>query len=383
MPKTNYKDCWWLIQAITGEFDSGSYNDGRGYSLRNLNDLLPFGKRAEYNWFDLSEPAKRERDNFRHDIMRRRTIIYNEFGLAILMKSDPGKERGKGEGGYYYYLANPELLDDGSKTLKEHIKFLADSEKNRDSWVSLEDMEKHFGTLSSSMGFISAERSVFCGYLSSSNTTPRAILGDENLPLVQFAMQFGEVLTIKYGKVTTGIDIDAPYSFEPYQIKEIEGRWYVIGNLYPIGHKESAELAVYDLARLEFAYDEEISDVFYEPIKGFEVNEYIHSIALSLKLEDRQRITGVRIIDIKTHSEEFADYIKKNPLCSAQEYLGDGCFRIYVRLTNNLIVQMGAYGEEITIRLPEKEGEERWDRNIIRKGLNLFRNGGVINFEFE
>lgn len=384
MPKTNYKDCWWLIQTITGEFGKGSF-PGKEllYNLRDLNNFRPPHERVKYDWFSMSEPAKKERDSFRHDIMRQRAIIYNEFGLAILMKSDPGKDRGKGEGGYYYYLANPELLDDGSKTLREHIKFLADSEKDRESWATLKDMEKHFGASSLSMGFISAGRAVTRGYLSSTNTTPRTILGEENLALVQFAMKFGEVLTIKYGKVTTGIDINAPYSFEPYQVKEIERRWYAIGNLYPMGHKESAELAVYDLARLEFMYDEENPDVLYEPVEGFEVNEYIHSKAISLKLEVRQRIIGVRVIDIKTHLEEFTGYIKKNPLCSAQENLGGGRFRIYVRITNDFIVQMGAYGEELSLGLLEKEGEERIDRNIIHKGLNLFRNGDVTNFEFE
>ena len=369
---------------MTGEFDVGSYKGGCGYSLRNLNDLLPSGERVRYSWFDLSERAKKERDNFRHDIMRRRAIVYNEFGLAILSESDPGKELGKGEGGYYYYLANPELLDDKTKTLRSLIEFLANSETERDSWVKVGDIDDDYrNRVPSSLGFISAGGTSSYGFLSGAGTTPREILGEEDLALIQFAIKFGEVLTIKYGKVTTGVDINAPYSFEPYQVKEIEGRWYVIGNLYPMGHKEAAELAVYDLARLEFVYDEENPDVLYEPVKGFEVNEYIRSKAFPLTTANRIRIAGVRIIDITAHSEDFADYITKNPLCSAQENLGDGKIRIYARLTNNLIVQMGAYGEEITLGLPKKEGEEKFDRYIIRQGLNLFRKKSVFNCEFE
>lgn len=390
MAKTCYRDCWWLIQAVAGEFGTGSFRNGTGYTMRELNDLRFMANRLTwkpYHGYDEDrneddEEYRRDKEKFRKDVNNWKTLIYNEFGLIITKGSTSGPDH-HGNGGIYYYLANPDLLNKGGKSLRDHIKFLAESETRRDNWVSVQEMTDLYKSGSLSMGFISAGGSVSYGYLSSTNTTPRTILGEENLALVQFAMKFGEVLTIKYGKVTTGIDINAPYSFEPYQVKEIERRWYAIGNLYPMGHKESAELAVYDLARLEFMYDEENPDVLYEPVEGFEVNEYIHSKAISLKLEARQRIIGVRVIDIKTHLEEFAGYIKKNPLCSAQENLGGGRFRIYVRLTNDLIVQMGAYGEELSLGLLEKEGEERMDRNIIHKGLNLFRNGGVTNFEFE
>ena len=390
MAKTCYRDCWWLIQAVAGEFGTGSFRNGTGYTMWELNDLRSIANRLTWKPFhgydedrnEKDEDYIREREKFRKDMLSWRTLIYNEFGLAIIMESTFGPDH-HGNGGYYYYLANPDFLNKEGKSLRDHIKFLAESEAKRDDWVSVQEMAERYKRSSSTMGFISAGGSVSYGYLSSTNTTPRTILGEENLALVQFAMKFGEVLTIKFGKVRSGVDYDAPYSFEPYQVKEIEGRWYAIGNLYPMGHKESAELAVYDLARLEFAYDEENPDVLYEPVEGFEVNEYIHSKAISLKLEVRQRIIGVRGIDIKTHLEEFTGYIKKNPLCSAQEYLGGGRFRIYVRITNDLIVQMGAYGEELSLGLLEKEGEERMDRNIIHKGLNLFRNGDVTNFEFE
>ena len=367
MPKTNYRDCWWLIRAMTGEFDAGSYKGGCGYSLRNLNDLLPMHERVKYDWFSLSEPAKKERDNFRHDIMRRRAIIYNEFGLAILSESDPGKERGKGEGGYYYYLANPELLDGETKTLRSLIEFLANSETERDSWVKVGDIDDDYrNRVPSSLGFISAGGTSSYGFLSGVGTTPREILGEEDLVLIQFAMEFGEVLTIKYGKVKTGVDINDLYSFEPYQLKEIGDRWYVIGNGYPLGHKEKGEVVIYDLARLQLA-DEDNPDQIYEPVKGFDIDEHIH-----LDSSCKRRIGGVRAFDIITNTEEFADYISKHPLCSAQEPIKEG-FRIFSNLTTDLIVQLGAYGDELTIGLPEKEGEDEGERYLIHHILNYFR----------
>ena len=374
MPKTNYRDCWWLIRAITGEFDSGSYKGGRGYSLRNLNDLLPSGERVKYDWFSLSEPAKKERESFRHDIMRRRAIVYNEFGLAILSESDSGKERGKGEGGYYYYLANPELLDGETKTLRSLIEFLANSETERDSWVKVGDIDEDYrDRVSSAMGFVSAGTPTTYGYLSNSNTTPRKIFGEENLPLVQFAMKFGEVLTIKYGKIRAGIDINAPYSFEPYQVKEIEGRWYAIGNLYPMGHKESAELAVYDLARLEFAYDEENPDVLYEPIKNFNVYHYINR---KLCVDNKHPVIQEPFIsvDIKTYPA-IRNYLKKHPLCSAQVRQGLNEFKLYIRFTHNLITQLGSFGNEISIKAVPMAMDEygEYYLDVIQGSLNLFR----------
>ena len=384
MPKTNYKECWWLVQVVAGDFDRGSYRDGTGYSMRNLIDLRQDGGRInQETLYDYeNENSRRIREEFRQSLIRWRTIIYNEFGLAILMKSDPGATRGKGEGGYYYYLANPELLDEKAKTLRELIEFLAETETNRDSWVTVGKMEKHFNGGTSSMGFLSAVGSPSHGYLSKEGTSYRTIFGEENLEIVQFAMQFGEILTIKYGKVRAGIDINAPYSLEPYLVKEIEGRWYVIGNLYPIGHKEQAELAVYDLARLQFA-DEENPDVLYEPVKGFGINNE----KLLSDIYERTKIPfdgmyfhiigEVHSIDIITHSEEFARYISQHPLCSSQERTTEGTFRIYIRVTMDLIFLFGAYGAELSFNvIPKDNPDDFWKAirvHTIQSQLNYFR----------
>ena len=234
MAKTSYRECLWLVRAVAGDFHRGSFRDGTGYSLRNLLDLRPPGVEIEReDLYDIdNENSKRRKEAFRQFIMRWRVIIYNEFGLAIVHESCSGSIKGKGEGGYYYYLANPELLDEKGKTLREHIEFLAESETKRDSWITVGQIEKHYRGESLSMGFLSADGGASThGYLSKEGTSYRTIIGEENLELIQFAMQFGEVLTIKYGKIRSGIDINAPYSLEPYQVKEIEGRWYVIGNL--------------------------------------------------------------------------------------------------------------------------------------------------------
>ena len=73
------------------------------------------------------------------------------------------------------------------------------------------------------------------------------------------------------------------------------------------------------------------------------------------------------------HTEEFADYLAKYPFCSAQEKLDKGTYRIYICLTEDLLIQLGAYGEELSIGLPKKDGEERDDRYFIRKLLNILR----------
>lgn len=366
MPKTNYKSCWWLIQVLDGDFGSGSYRNGTGYSMRNINDLRPIGARIE--WIvtherdtDIDEEILKNKEQFRQMLMRWRSIIYNEFGLAIIMDSISGSDK-HGGGGYYYYLANPELLDEDGKTLRDHIRFLAESEKDRENWVTLTDMTSRFTGGMSSMGFISAGGPSSFGHLSKESTSYRTILGEDNLELIQFAMQFGEVLTIKYGKVCNGVDINAPYSLEPYQLKEIEGRWYVIGNLYPLGHKESAKIAIYDLARLQFA-DEENPDVLYEPVKGFDINEkieYDYGIR-----KHRRRVIALKLL---THTEELANYFTRYPLCSAQVDLGTGQFKIYIRYTYDLIVQLGAYGAELSFEVIHDPGQ------ALHSEMDLFRN---------
>ncbi len=384
MAKTSYKNCWWLIQIVDGDFGSGSYRSGTGYSMRNINDFRPIGERID--WISsherdmiIDEDTLQNKEAFRQAMMRLRAIIYNEFGLAIMQESTSGPDH-HGNGGYYYYLVNPELLDDAGKTLKDHIRFLAESETERGNWVSLKEMNARFKGSSSSMGFISAGGPSSFGYLSKESTSYRAVLGEENLEIIQFAMQFGEVLTIKYGKVRTGVDINAPYSFEPYQLKEIEGRWYVIGNLYPLGHKEWAEIAVYDLARLQFA-DEENPDVLFEPVKGFDINNaetleeickrnhrYLEGGYFCIK-------DGVHSIDITTHTKELAKYLSDHPLCSAQEDISDGKYRIYTRLTTDLFVMFGSYGAELSFKVLPKD-EDGLPPEIIEGQLDFFRRTG-------
>ncbi len=364
MAKTNYKECRWLVKAVAGDFANGSYRNGTGYSLRNLYDLNPprFSMDRSLLYDSGNIRSVRKKDEFRQAIMRWRAIIYNEFGLAILQASDPGVIAKKGGGGYYYYLANPEILDKGGKTLRELIEFLADSETHRDSWVTVGQIEKHYRARTASMGYIAAGGAPTYGYLSNEGTSYRTILGEENLVLIQFAMQFGEVLTIKYGKIRNGVDINAPYSLEPYQLKEIEGRWYVIGNIYPIGHKEQAELAVYDLGRLQFA-DEENPDVLYEPVEGFDINEKIQ-----VDFASKRKMGQVIALKLTTHTSELAEYFTDTPLCSAQVDGQGGTFKIYIRLSNDLIVQLGAYGAELSFEVIH--------HTELHPALNLFRNTG-------
>ena len=381
MPKTNYRECWWLIQAVTQVWGNGSYKNGRGYSLKDLNNL---NMEINHEWAPLdpvNSYEQKKKDSFRRNFINRRATIYNEFGLAILQESTPGVIAGKGWGGYYYYLANPELLDKGGKSLRDIISFLADSETKREKkWVKVEDMaDDYYKKQALSMGFISAGGPSSFGYLSKESTSYRAVLGEENLEIIQFAMQFGEVLTIKYGKMRKGVDINAPYSFEPYELKEIDGRWYVIGNLYPLGHKESAEIAVYDLARLQFA-DDENPDVLYEPVKGFNIDDdkTLADICQrnDLYLEGGYWLKhGVRTIDIMTHTEEFAKYLSDHPLCSAQEEISKGKYRIYTTLTTDTFVMLGAYGAELSFKVIQKDDADPFPEEIENQ-LNFFRNTG-------
>ena len=230
------------------------------------------------------------------------------------------------------------------------------------------------------MGFISSGSPASYGYLSKESTSYRTVLGEDNLELIQFAMQFGEVLTIKYGKVRAGVDINAPYSFEPYQLKEIEGRWYVIGNLYPLGRKESAEIAVYDLARLQFA-DEENPDVLYEPVKDFDINSE-KTLDYIFKRTNRpfegwffNEIGQVYPIEITTHTEEFAGYLSNNPLCSSQETIAEGRFRIHIRVSVDLMVVFGAYGAELGLEVSPRSDEDMGFLSI-QEQLNYFRKTG-------
>ena len=365
MANTCYKECLWLTRAITGEFGAGEFKNGDGFRLESLAKSYSSEFHAYYNMTDAKQKKR-----FSVSIWRLRMRLYFQFGLIIFSDSTDAAIKKKGNGGYFYYLANPEILDEGGKTLRQHMEFLAEFENNIPDTVDWDDLRKKYTPATQSMGFLSSGTSSAYGYQITPGTTPRSILGEANLQDVQFAMLVGETLTIKYGKVRAGVDINAPYTLEPYQLKEIEGRWYVIGNLYPLGHKELAEIAIYDLARLEFA-NEENPDVLYEPVKGFDIWD---NVVIDAALQ--RRLERVIPVDLITHTEEFADYLAQHPFCSAQERLNEKTFRTYRCVTRDFLIQLGAYGEELTIGLPRKEGDEKDDRFLYHRLLNLLKKTG-------
>ena len=375
MANTCYKECLWLTRAVTGDYGDGEFKNGDGYRLESLAKFYMKEFRLYYDMTD-----SKEKKQFSVSIWRLRMRLYFQFGLIVFSDSTDAAIKNKGNGGYYYYLANPEILDEGGRTLRQHMEFLAEFENNIPETVDWESLKKKYVSATQSLGFLSSEDSSTYGYQITPGTTPRRILGEANLQDVQFAMLVGEVLTIKYGKVRSGIDINAPYSLEPYQLKEIEGRWYVIGNLYPLGHKERAEIAIYDLGRLQFA-DEENPDVLYEPVKGYDINneETLEEICKRTGKPFEgwyfNRIGKVYSIDIRAHTEEFARYISDHPLCSAQEDISDGRFRIYSRLTTDLFFMFGAYGAELSFDVIPKNDDSS-EAEIIKQQLNYFRNTG-------
>lgn len=386
MANTCYKECWWLTRAISGYFGSGEFKNGKGFRLESL---AKFYTEEFKSYYDMTDP--KEKKQFSVSIWRLRMRLYFQFGLIVFSDSTDAAIKGKGNGGYFYYLANPEILDEAGRTLREHIEFLAEFENNIPDTVDWEELKKRYTPATSSLGFITTQGgSSTYGYQITPGTTPRKILGEASLQDVQFAMLVGEVLTIKYGKVRSGIDINAPYSFEPYQVKEIEGRWYVIGNLYPLGHKELAELAIYDLARLEFA-DEENPDVRYEPVKGFGINNDNDDEKILKDIFERtqkpfeggflESIGEVHTIEIVSHTKEFAEYISKYPLCSSQERIADGKFRIYIKVTLDLIFMFGAYGAEFSFNVipknyPNDEFLGKIKAEILQLQLDYFRKTG-------
>ena len=375
MANTCYKECLWLTRAVTGYYGDGEFKNGDGYRLESLAKFYMKEFRLYYDMTD-----SKEKKQFSVSIRRLRMRLYFQFGLIVFSDSTDAAIKNKGNGGYYYYLANPEILDEGGRTLRQHMEFLAGFENNIPETVDWESLKKKYVSATQSLGFLSSEDSSTYGYQITPGTTPRRILGEANLQDVQFAMLVGEVLTIKNGKVRSGIDINAPYSLEPYQLKEIEGRWYVIGNLYPLGHKERAEIAIYDLGRLQFA-DEENPDVLYEPVKGFDINneETLEEICKRTGKPFEgwyfNRIGKVYTIDIRAHTEEFAKHISDHPLCSAQEDFSDGRFRIYSRLTTDLFFMFGAYGAELSFNVIPKNDDPS-EAEIIKQQLNYFRNTG-------
>ncbi len=383
MALTNYCIYKWLIFLLETEAD-----EQHGMTLKDINQRYLWDRKDIFKYIPSSGWTRTGLPDRKKELvdaegkkyteyldpkitpktfLRWRHSIYEQFGLLIQQPIFKNIVQNR------YYLANPELLDE-NKTLRETLEHLVDEEKRGYETktlltVSPRGRKKKADGVSSvgnSMGFVSVG--------GSDVDYPDTRLGYQDEPemvgIIQFVMSIGEALVIKYGKMKRpgekrDNDKDKKYVLEPQQLKCINGRWYVVGNLYEYGNRETSHLVIYDVERIRLCEDEDILIPRYQVNDGFDIYNLIPDDWTDYLDPDK-----VVSLYLKTTGQIFDD----QPFCQAQMKLDDlsgimyTIYKVYVKPDKDFLIQYLAYGDEMRVVDMSKKIEPS-DTDITRKQI--------------
>lgn len=383
MALTNYCIYKWLIFLLDEEAD-----EQHGMTLEEINRRYLWDKESIFKYVPTTDrvrtglPMRKveliDADGVKHTeyldpkitpktFLRWRHSIYGQFGLLIQQPIFKNVVQNR------YYLANPELLDE-NKTLRETIEHLVEEEERGFEaktllTVSPRGRKKKADGVSSvgnSMGFVSVGGSDI-DYVDTQ-------LGYQDEPemvgVIQFVMTIGEALVIKYGKTKRpderkSDDKEKIYVLEPQQLKCINGRWYVAGNLYEYGNTDTARIVIYDVERIRLCEDDNIATPMYEVADDFDIFNLIPDNWTEYFDPDK-----VVSMYLKTIGQIFDD----QPFCQAQMKLDEvsgiiyTIYKVYVKPDKDFLIQYLAYGDEMRVVDMSKKIETS-DTDITRKQI--------------
>ena len=345
--KTSYRNYRWLINTLEEAGEEGHTIP----QLQKLYDTYRSNEREARGLSliqdsELPGPKKLSRTNY----YNWRAQVWVQFGLHI---DTPVKDN-------LQVLMNPEELDN-EKKLREVIDYLVDEEE-RDKQKPLPTnsmRRKKFQNAGQpiqgqTMGFATMGNGGDVDY-DNLQYGYQEVEEPEMVNTIRFAMAFGEALVIGYGKVReywerASKEKPNRYILEPQQLKCINGRWYVAGNLYEYGNRESARVSIYDVERIRICEDEDIVSPRYSVVEEF-------NICNLLPADWTNHFDPDKVVSI--YLRTFGNVIEKHPFCQAQELVesvGKGIvrdlYKVYVRPDQEFLIQYLAYGDELVVFNP-------------------------------
>lgn len=273
----------WLIDTI---------RRARKISHKDLSDRWEHEK-------DLSDYKPLHRATFN----RWRTAIYEQFSIGIQCQK---------AGGYLYYIANPEDID--------------------------EDKLKKWMLDSFAVGNIIGENLSLRGRI----LVDEIPSGRDHLTTILEAMKESRVVNIAYHPFRKLHDYKFP--IEPYCVKLFENRWYVLAR-----NTHYDDIRIYGFDRIETA---EISDDTFKLPKDFSADERF-STAYGI-------VTGC---DVKPErivlraNESHKHYLKSLPLHHSQRLIKDcgeyADFELYLSPTYDFVMKLLQFGSMIEVIGPK------------------------------
>lgn len=351
MPSTNFRDYRWLIDSL---IDAGE----QGLSLNQLNQQYQLDwqsenqERKKNGLPGLKQTLKRKFNPIKHNTFSNwRAQIYKLFGIIV---DTPKYDN-------YYVITNPHLWDSPS-SLKDLVQILVDEElrgynpkpptnirRGRRAKVQTQT----FGIVT---GFLNKDDFFKYG-------TPQFGYDEIDIPemvdIIRFTMVIGEALVIHYSKTRNGSPKSSrktSYVFEPQEIKQINGRWYVGGNIYPYGHRNLATKTTYDVEQIRLS---DIEDVMSPP--RYEITEEFDMYSI-LPTDWKEQFDPNKVVSMETRVAW--NIFEKQPFCQAQEKIVGGKeglsdkYKIYVLPNEDFLLQYFSYGDEVSVFMPRNKVSE-------------------------
>ena len=271
----------WLIETIrrAGKISHKDLSD-KWLSHKQLSDCRPL-HRATFN--------------------RWRDAIYDQFGIVIECQKT---------GGYLYYIANPEDID--------------------------EDKLKKWMLDSFAVGNVIGENMALKGRI----LVDEIPSGRDHLTTILEAMKDNRVICITYHPFKKSQGYTFP--IEPYCVKLFENRWYVLGR------NNRDEIKIYGLDRIE---NVEVTSEKFKLPSDFEADDYF-SATFGIVIgtgEEPEKI-------IIRADEDHKYYLKSLPLHHSQRLIEDAGeyadFEIFVAPTYDFIMKLLQGGSKIEVIEP-------------------------------
>ena len=379
MALTNYRAYKWLIKLLweypetygmTHEQINQAYKMARYriYSDGKKGLLSPDDIEKEGLYKKDKKKKKTDENYSKTDTLTYKTLtnwrnaIWMAFGLIIWHPIVNGKKLSQ-----RYHLLNSDLLEE-TKTLWETINQLASEEARGDAYYSpattkkFNKAYKDFYSSSDGMGFVS----VVDGGVNYPDWQFGYKEEPEMVDIIRFSMTIGEALVIRDGKKNVVL--------ESQELKPINGRWYVIGNLYEYGDddKESSRLVVYDVEDIKLSEDEDVSGPDYKVVKDFNATHL-------MPWDWNKHFSPDKVVSL---------YIKVNgllfdihPFCETQMNLGNYSqntlpqyiYKIYVKPNKDFLLQYLAY-DDMRVRVCEAPDDTvKSDTDISEEQIKYLR----------
>ena len=271
----------WLIETIrrAGKISHKDLSD-KWLSHKQLSDCRPL-HRATFN--------------------RWRDAIYDQFGIVIECQKT---------GGYLYYIANPEDID--------------------------EDKLKKWMLDSFAVGNVIGENMALKGRI----LVDEIPSGRDHLTTILEAMKDNRVICITYHPFKKSQGYTFP--IEPYCVKLFENRWYVLGR------NNRGEIKIYGLDRIE---NVEVTSEKFKLPSDFEADDYF-SATFGIVIGTGEKPEKIII----RADEDHKHYLKSLPLHHSQQLIEDAGeyadFEIFVAPTYDFIMKLLQGGSKIEVIEP-------------------------------